>query len=150
MPILLLDLWRKLELAILELSKDKNQFSTSEILLKLRELERKSVERVLRRLRLRFVNGKWQMNSKIFSDVKNTWIKWPFFGMLILKEASFKLLGSQSRTVYVDVPNETILDFIGELNEICDKYKTDYEKMYEEARKIANNFNKQIEKEIGD
>jgi len=65
-PVLLKDLPERL-FTILELKKE---FSEEEIIQKVRELEKKAVERGLRKLKLEFKDGYWQINSIALSKVR--------------------------------------------------------------------------------
>lgn len=72
--------------------------------------------------------------------------RWPFLGSLVYKNPYFRL---QFRTIYVDIPNTTIFNFLDELERICYEHEDDKGKMYEEAKKLANTFNQSLEKYLG-
>lgn len=149
-PILLTDLHDRLSNAIFELAKTKSKFCTEEVIKKLRELEQVSAERTLKRLGLRFEDEKWQIDEKALNDIKRLLEaetkRWSSLGVIVFKNPYFKL---QSKTMYVDMPNTTIWNFLSELKRICYEHKDDPGKMYEKAKELATSFNRQFEKEIG-
>jgi hypothetical protein len=149
-PMLLADIDDRLSYAILELSKTKDKFRTDEIIEKLRELERRSAEKTLKRLGLKFENGKWKTNDETLESVKKLLEaeteRWPSLGVLVFKNPYFRL---QSRTIYVDIPNTVIQDFLTELGRICYEYK-DPQKIYEKAKELAITFNQNLEGYLGE
>ena len=148
-PILLADVYDRLSYALLELSKTKEKFRIEEVIGKVRELERRSVEEALRRFKLRSKDGKWQINDEILRGLKmllEVEVKgWPSFGISVFKNPYFKL---QSRRIYVDVPNMTIQDFLTELDRICHEHKG-LQEIYENAKELAKTFNQELEKSLG-
>lgn len=144
--ILLKDLHDKLCTAIYELSKSKREFYAKEILEKLRELECKSVDRILKRMGLKCENGEWKINDDVLKNIGNILlvevVKWPNFAQLISRNPYFKL---QSRDVYVDMPVWIILSFFDGIEEICNKHKNDLMKIYNEAKKLADQFDRELE-----
>ena len=150
--ILLLDLNRRLYVAISELSKTRSRFRADEIVSELRRLETASIESILRKTELKNEQGKWHINDVALEGVKYTLQetraeKWPFFGVLISKDPHFRL---QSRTLYADMPNTTVWNFVNELGRISYERKGDKERMLEEAKELATAFNQNLEKSLGE
>jgi hypothetical protein len=148
-PMLLAHIDGRLSNAILELSKTKDKFRTEEVMEKLHELERRDAEKILKRFRLKCENGKWQIDDEILGGMKKLLEAeaktWPSLGVIIFKNPYFKL---QSKTMYVDIPNMTIQDFLTELERICYEYK-DYQEIYEKAKELATTFNQNLEGYLG-
>jgi hypothetical protein len=148
-PMLLADINDRLSYAILELSKTKDNFCTEEVIDKLRELERRNVEKILKRFKLKLEEGKWQISDEILGNLKKLLEaeaeEWPSIGVLISKNPYF---GLQSRRMYVDIPNMTIQDFLTELNKTCHECK-DPQEIYEKARELAATFNQNLEGYLG-
>ncbi len=149
-PILISELPERIKVAILELSK--SEFSDNEIIQKIRELEEKAVERILRRLKLEFRDGLWHVNdiaiAKIRENLKGKIsLYWPFFGIAYVKgNPYFKILRGSSCTAYVDVPNEIIREFIDYLIAVSTECKNK-EEFYFKACKVAEYYNRSLRKE---
>ena len=148
-PILLADMHGRLSYAILELSKTRDKFRTEEVIKKLHELEQRNVEKVLKRFKLKFENGRWEISDEILGSMKKLLEAeakgWPSLGVLVFKNPYFRL---QSRTMYVDIPNMSIQDFLSELDRICYEYK-DPQEIYEKAKELATTFNQDFEEYLG-
>jgi len=149
-PVLLKDLPERLFTAILELSK--REFSEDEILQKIRELERKAIERSLRKLKLEFKNGYWQINevalSKIRENLKGKQsLNWAFFGSIIVRDNPyFKMLRGTSCTAYVDVPNQIVEELIGKLITVSRECKNS-EEFYSKACEVVEHYNNFLKKD---
>nr|MDO8080339.1 hypothetical protein [Candidatus Freyarchaeota archaeon] len=153
--ILLLDIQDRLHAAISELSKSGNELRTKEIVSKVRELEISSLETFLKRIGLEYDKGKWKINEVTLEKIANiineiVAKEWPFFGEMGIRSPYFKLLGRQTRYLYVDIPNGAIDTFVNKLGEITEEYNGDQDKIYEKSIDLANDFNKDFKKEIGD
>jgi len=154
-PLLLLDISYRLSLAISELAKSKREFSEWEILTKLREMEARSLERTLKRLKMRRDDGRWIIDEQTVANIRKLLLEaelpmtWPFYGVLIVKSSYFKLLGSQSRTLYGDVPNSITSEFLDRLEAACKQYENDPDEMIKQAKSLVEEYNKVLERELG-
>lgn len=154
-PLLLLGIRDKLLRVIFELSETKKEFSEEEVVVKLREIETESLEATLKRSKLISKNGKWILDESSLSNIRRILsgaelsLSWPFYGILIVRSPFFKLLGSQSRTLYVDVPNSSIHNFVEQLERTCPPYKDDQDEMIKRARELAKDFNVTFKRELG-
>ena len=154
-PLLLLDISYRLSLAISELAKSKREFSEWEILTKLREMEARSLERMLKRLKIRRDDGRWVIDEQTLANIRKLLLeaelpmRWPFYGVLIVKSSYFKLLGSQSRTLYVDMPNSIISEFLDRLEAACKQYENVQDEMIKQVKSLVEEYNKVLERELG-
>ncbi len=147
-PVLLKDLPERL-FTILELKKE---FSEDEIIQKVRELEKKAVERSLRKLKLEFKDGYWQINDVALSKIRENLkgeksLNWPFFGNIIVRDNPyFKMLRGSSCTAYVDAPNQIVEELIRELIAVSRESKND-EDFYTKACEVAEHYNILLKKD---
>ena len=147
-PVLLKDLPERL-FTILE---SKREFFEDEIIQKIRELERRAVERCLKKLKLEFKNGYWQINdialSKIRENLKGKQsLNWAFFGNIIVRDNPyFKMLRGSSCTTYVDVPNQITEELVGELIVISRECKN-AEEFYNRACEVVEKYNNLLKKD---
>jgi len=154
-PFLLLGIMDRLSLAISKLAKIKKEFPEQEILGKLREMETRSVERVLKKFKLKHKNERWIVDKRVADSLRKLLlgseleVMWPFYGVLIVKSPYFKLLGNQSRTLYVDVPNLSISYFLDELEAVCQQYRNNQDEMLKQAKILAEKYNKVFKQEWG-
>ena len=145
-PVLLQDLPERIFTAIVKMSK--REFSEDEIIQKIRELEKKSVEMGLRKLKLD-MNGNWQINSVALSKTQEN-LKgkqlpnWPFFGNIgVRKNPYFKILRRTSCTLYVDVPNQIVEEPLKELGAVSMESKN-REEFYTRACEVVDNYNNSL------
>jgi len=151
--ILLLDIYDRLHLAILELSRLKNELSSEEIITKVRELESKSVEGSIKKLGLKYREGNWFIGNKTIKRIKETLLRieeleWPLFGVRSSTNPYFKIEG-ETHNVYVDMPNQLITEFIENFYSLAEKHKEDHEILYNESIKLANEFNTFLRENFG-
>jgi len=152
--LLLLDIQERLSVAILELSKSGREFRAEEIVAQVRRLEISSIETFLKRIGLEHKDEKWEINKtaleKIRNIIRETVAKeWPYFGNIAIRNPYFKLLGKQSRHLYVDIPNLLVFEFLYRLSEICNQY-SDLAKIYEETEDLVDAFNEYFWENYGD
>ena len=156
---------RKVSWAIWYLYNQKNLdcFKVSQILDVLldKNIDEKTVERALKRLKLQFRNGSWCLTDEALSKIRDNLkgkpsIYWPFFGIFYVRNTRyFKILRGQSCTAYVDVPNEILLGndtgegLIGNLTVIDEECK-DKEEFLNKASKIVEYYNKILRSKFKD
>jgi hypothetical protein len=153
--LLLLDIQRRLLVAVSELSKSGNRFRTEDIIAKMRQLEIASIERFLRRMGLKYKERRWNISNVALDKTRSVFAEieaenWPFFGVLIVRSPYFKPLGTQSRTLYVDISNSFIINVVEALQLANQKYRDDKEKMYKNAIKLTKTANHRFKEKWGD
>lgn len=143
--ILVRDIYNRLNKPISALSKFKTEFYGEEIITTLRKLEENSAERVLKKIGLKREGDKWKLDEEILSTIEKLLsggIKIPL-GVIIYKNPYFRL---QSRNMYVDIPNSSTQDFLDGVTRICEN---DTGNVYEEARELASDYNRNFERNLG-
>ncbi|RKX51554.1 MAG: hypothetical protein DRP50_08685 [Thermotoga sp.] len=151
-PILLKDLSERLFTAI---SEFKREFSEDEIIQKVRELEKKAVERGLRKLKLEFKDGHWQINSITLSKIRENLkgkksLNWAFFGNIIVRDNPyFKMLRGSSCAAYVDIPNQIVEELVGELIAVSSECRN-AEEFYTKACEVVEHYNNFLKKDAKD
>lgn len=145
--ILIRDIYNRLYTSISKLSKSKTEFyGEEEIITTLRKLEENSAERVLKKMGLKCEEDKWKIDEGVLSDIEKllrVGIKIPSFGVIIYKNPYFKL---QSRGMYIDIPNSSTQDFLDGITRICENEPG---KVYEKARELASDYNRNFERNLG-
>ena len=144
--ILIRDIYNRLDKSISKLSKFKTEFYGEEIITTLRKLEESSAERVLKKMGLKCEEDKWKIDEEVLSNIEKLLrveIKIPLFGIIIYKNPYFRL---QSKDMYVDIPNSSTQDFLGGLTRICENNPG---KVYEVARELASDYNRNFERNLG-
>ena len=143
--ILVRDIYNRLNKPISILSKFKTEFYGEEIITTLRKLEQNSAERVLKKMGLKREKDIWKIDEDILSNIEKLLsggIKIPL-GVIIYKNPYFRL---QSRNMYVDIPNSSTQDFLDGVTRICEN---DTGNVYEEARELASDYNRNFERNLG-
>ena len=148
-PILLSHIFKRMYRAILSCPKD--QIVSREIIEKIRQLELNSFRKVLRELGFEETEEKWYLNEENVESIKGVMLEslsavWPFFGIIVSRDPSFKL---ENRTLYIDLPNSFILDFLEKVRVLSEKYKNDWEQLYKEAKKLSDSFNEDFKRSYG-
>lgn len=148
-PILLSHIFRRMYSAIL--SDTRDVFVGREIIEKIRQLEFASFGRVMREFGFKESEEKWYLDEKTVDCIKGVMLEslsivWPFFGIVILRNPSFKL---ENRTLYVDLPNSFIWDFLEKVGALSAKYKNKLERLYKEVKKLSDSFNEDFENSYG-
>jgi hypothetical protein len=151
-PILLLDIHYRLHLAILELSKFKNKFTTEEIIYKIRELESESIRKFLKKFGLKCEKEEWYIDDTVIKRIENILFKqvsmeWPLFGIKQTSNSYFKIEG-EAHNVYTDMPNQLITYFLEKLYSLTKEYK-DIETLYNESIKLKDEFNNLLREKVG-
>lgn len=147
-PVLLSDLPERL-FTVFEFKKE---FSEEEIIQKVRELEKKAVERGLRKLKLEFKDGYWQVNDIALSKVRENLrgkqsLNWAFFGNIIVRDSPyFKMLRGSSCTAYVDVPNWIVERLVGALIAVSEECRS-AEEFYTRACEVVEHYNNFLKKD---
>jgi len=142
-------IYDRLSNAILKLSK--TQFSTDDIIRKLRELEEEKIEKILSLLGLKSINGIWKVNSRFLRRIKKSLElrskQWPILGIIVEKIGN-PYFNLQSKKKYIDMPTNVISEFLDELNNIVEKYKSNPnpENIYYESKTLASNYNQELER----
>ncbi|HEX59976.1 MAG TPA: hypothetical protein ENF26_07515 [Methanomicrobia archaeon] len=148
-PVLLSDLPERL-FTVLEFKKESSE---EEIIRKVRELEKKAVERGLRKLKLEFKEGRWQVNDIALSRVRENLrgkqsLNWAFFGNIIVRGSPyFKMLRGSSCTAYVDVPNWIVERLVGALIAVSEECG-DAEEFYTRACEVVEHYNNFLKKDV--
>ena len=144
--ILIRDIYNRLDKSISKLSKFKTEFYGEEIITALRKLEESSAERVLKKMGLKWEEDKWKIDEEVLGNIEKLLrveIKIPSFGVIIYKNPYFKL---QSRGMYIDIPNSSTQDFLDGVTRICEN---DPGKVYEKARELASDYNRNFGRNLG-
>ena len=151
-PILLQDLHERLISVLYRIYKFKKEFSEKELLGILRSLELKSIRRAVKRLGLRYDEGKCYVNDSDIKRIEKLLFEkpllsfhWPSFGTLYTSNPFFKIEGDL-HNAYVDMPNSIIISFIEHLDVLSRKYQHDLETLYKETIKLKNKFNELFRK----
>ena len=141
--IIIEDLQRRLFTAISRLHRD---FSSDEIIQEIRELEKESIEKILKNLKLNLKDGYWWINDTALSRIRKNlegkpFLNWPSFGnIVVIGQPYFKILRGSSCKAYVDVPNEITKMLIEELAQINSESKN-IQEFYTKAYKVIDDYN---------
>lgn len=143
---LLSDLQNRLKLAISKIAEQKDEFSDNEIIAKIRELETKNTEQILTKMRFECKDGNWIIDEKALKKVRHILetLDWPYFGIIVLKNDYF---GLENNNLYIDMPNYSIRYAIEQFNDLTPNRANDYNTLYEEAVRLKNRLNEDLEKE---
>jgi len=122
-------------------------FEISQILKLLPNVNKESVERALKRLKLEFKNGLYYLDDiallKILRHVRgkiSNW--WPAIGTFYLRDTKYiKIAHGVSSTIYVDFPIDLIIyEYFSNLQYI-DKESANVKEFYENAKKVTEYYN---------
>ena len=150
---------RKVSWAIWYLYNQKNLdcFKVSQILDVLldKNIDEKTVERALKRLKLQFRNGSWCLTdealSKIRDNLKGKYSEfWPVICTTHVRNTRyFKIARGVSQRRYIDFPNEIIYNLIKELLAYDQFYKS-IEDFYKEAKNRVDEYNEFLTKNVAE
>lgn len=147
-----LNLTSRLFAAISIIADSQNIFSDQDIIRKIRELEIKSMRKILSRLGLKQEKAEeWFINDRALESAKRVLSEslqacWPSFGETIFKNPYFKL---ESRTAYVDVPNELITSFLEQLESLGEEHRNNLEKLRRKALELKETYNSNFQENFG-
>jgi len=152
-PVLLMNLQDRLHVAIASLSKQGDKFRTEEILSKIRELEATSIRKLAKSIGLIQQQEKWCVDQSTLDSIKGIVLgeakKRPFYGIIIVRNPYFKLLGTQSRTLYVDIPNSYLFSLVKQFQDVAHSYRDNPKEMLKQTRELANIENRKLARKWG-
>ena len=147
-PILVLDLIGRIYKAILVLSEKKTDFSTTEIIGTLHELEKESIIRALKRIGLQEKNGEWIIDENIVIKAKNllelSGTKAKPAMLEIRNPPWLRFVRIETRNLYYGDPFVFLNEAISDIFE-CDKSVSDAEEFKERCTKIIDRYNEILE-----
>ena len=139
---LVTDLNSRVNTALLNLPSKKSVYSIIDVEITLQQLERSFIENALTKLNVIHNGAEWFIGEAAHESIKLEILSsnYPEYGITYLKgNPFFKVV---SRKLYVDMPNYTFGEFIGEIQKIVTEYPKEPSVVYELAKKAEVELNK--------
>lgn len=147
-----MDLTHRLFAVISRIGSLGSIFSDQEMVEKIRELEFESIQKILRQFGLREEEtGQWTINTRALELVKEVLFEsfgicWPYFAVFTFENPYFKLGNNKA---YVDIPNESIVSFLSQLQSLGEEHGNDLEILHQRASELKDTYNTDFEEKLG-
>jgi len=146
-----MNLTNRLFVAISRIGDPGTTFSDRGLVKKIEELEREEIQKTLRRYGFKEETGEWTIDSKTLELVRAVLSElfetiWPYFAVFAFKNPYFKLGNNKA---YVDIPNESIVSFLNQLQSLGEEHGNDLEILHQSALELKDTYNTDFEEKLG-
>ena len=134
----------RIQAAVLEISRTKQETTEDEIAEKLSAMETEAMRRALKRLKVKEEESKWVAGEDAQQEIGKEILLgfWPLYGIFYTKKS---LVNVGTKKLYVDVPNGLIVErFSPTISGIVYENKGDVDRAFELSKEAASEFTKRF------